>query len=127
MKRLLFLAIVSAAIPSAFANEPSDTIEALELDEIVIEAPKVIHKADMDLYKPSKNAVEYSKNGMQLLRNLMIPTITVNESLGSISAAGQPVQVRINGREATIDQVKSLLPESIKRRESMARLTAELI
>ena len=117
MKRLLFLAIVSAAIPSAFASEPSDTIEDLELDEIVIEAPKVIHKADMDLYKPSKSAVEYSKNGIQLLRNLMIPTITVNEALGSISAAGQPVQVRINGREATIDQVKSLLPESIKRVE----------
>ncbi|MDE5925073.1 MAG: outer membrane beta-barrel family protein, partial [Muribaculaceae bacterium] len=34
-----------------------------------------------------------------------------------IKAAGESVQIRINGREATIDQVRSLLPESIKRVE----------
>ncbi len=54
---------------------------------------------------------------MQLLNNLMIPTLNVNDAFGSISAAGQSVQVRINGRESTIDQVKALLPESIKRVE----------
>jgi len=54
---------------------------------------------------------------MQLLRNIMIPTLTVNDALGSISAAGQSVQVRINGRVASIEQVKALLPETIKRVE----------
>jgi hypothetical protein len=71
----------------------------------------------MDVYHPSKSAVENSKNGMQLLRNLMIPTLTVNDALGSITAAGQSVQVRINGRVASIEQVKALLPETIKRIE----------
>ncbi len=71
----------------------------------------------MDVYHPSKSAVDNSKNGMQLLRNLMIPTLTVNDALGSISAAGQSVQIRINGRVATIEQVKALLPETIKRVE----------
>lgn len=98
-------------------TEASDSIPTQELQEIVIQAPKVIRKADMDVYHPSKSAVENSKNGMQLLNNLMIPSLSVNDALGSIQAAGQPVQVRINGRESSIDQVRSLLPETVKRVE----------
>lgn len=37
--------------------------------------------------------------------------------MGTIQAAGQAVQVRINGRESSIEQVKALLPETIKRVE----------
>lgn len=118
----IFRKIITAAflllIPAvASAQESSDTLAAQKLDEIVIQAPKIIRKADMDLLIPSKSAVENSKNGMQLLNNLMIPTLTVNDVMGSISASGQAVQVRINGREATVEQVRSLLPESIKRVE----------
>ena len=68
----------------------------------------------MDVYHPSKSAVNNTKNGMQLLSNLLIPSLNVNDALGSIQAAGQNVQVRINGRESTIDQVRALLPETIK-------------
>lgn len=80
------------------ASAQSEIIFTQELNEVVIQAPIVIRKADMDVYRPSKSAVDNSKNGMQLLRNLMIPTLTVNEALGTISAAGQSVQVRINGQ-----------------------------
>lgn len=104
---------------TTFAQEPTDTIAAQELDEIVVQAPKVIRKADMDVYYPSGRAVENSRNGMQLLTNLMIPSLTVTEALGSIQAAGQPVQLRINGRIASVDQIKALLPETVKRVEWM--------
>lgn len=110
----VFALILSAV---AFAQESADSIATQALDEIVIQAPKVIRKPDMDLLYPSASAVENSKNGMQLLNNLMIPSLTVNEVLGSITASGQAVQVRINGRKATVEQVKSLLPETIKRVE----------
>ena len=116
VKMLLFITMLSANFV-AFANIPTDSIPAQELTEVVIQAPKVIRKADMDVYHPSMSAVDNSKNGMQLLRNLMIPTLTINDALGSISAAGQSVQVRINGRESTIEQVTALLPETIKRVE----------
>lgn len=103
---------------TAFAqSEPADSLLSQDLQEVVIEAPKVIRKPDMDVYHPSKSAVDNSKNGMQLLNNLMIPSLTVNDALGSIKAAGQSVQVRINGRESTIEQVRALLPETIKRVE----------
>lgn len=100
-------------------TETADSIATRELQEIVIEAPKVIRKADMDVYYPSKSAVDNSKNGMQLLNNLMIPSLSVSDALGRITAAGQSVQVRINGRTATIDQVRALLPETIRRVEWM--------
>jgi hypothetical protein len=95
----------------------ADSISSIDLQEFVVEAPKVIRKADMDVYYPSESAVDHSKNGMQLLQNLMIPSVTVNELLGTVNSSGESVQVRINGREATVEQVKSLLPESIKRVE----------
>ncbi len=116
--RKIMTAVFALLLPvAALAQGSADTIATQELDEIVIQAPKIIRKADMDVLYPSESAVENSKNGMQLLNNLMIPTLTVNDVMGSISASGQTVQVRINGREATVEQVRSLLPESIKKVE----------
>lgn len=114
---ITFAAIVLGSLSTVAQTEEPDSLTAQELDEIVIEAPKVIRKADMDVYHPSRSAVENSKNGMQLLTNLMIPTLSVSDALGTIQAAGQSVQVRINGRESTIDQVRALLPETIRRVE----------
>lgn len=105
------------AIVAVMAQEPADTLASKQLEEIVVEAPKVIRKADMDVYYPSQSALDNSKNGVQLLKNLMIPSLTVTDALDQIKAAGQSVQVRINGRESTIDQVRALLPETIKRVE----------
>lgn len=112
-----FTLALTAAL--TFAQEPADTTAARELQEVVISAPTVIRKPDMDVYHPSKIAIESSRNGMQLLRNLMIPSLTVNDALQSITAAGEAVQVRINGRVASVQQVKTLLPETIKRVEWM--------
>lgn len=119
MKHTIISIIISMLTAShAFAQaETPDTLSSLELAEIVIEAPKVIHKADMDVYHPSQSAVDNAKNGVQLLANLMIPTLSVSDALGTITSAGQAVQVRINGREASVDQVKNLLPSTIKRVE----------
>lgn len=120
MKLLSILVLHAIAAASVAAQETAvpDTITAHSLDEIVIEAPKVIRKSDMDVYHPSASAVANSSNGLGLLRNLMIPTLTVNEALGgSITASGQPVQIRINGRIASIERVRALLPGTIRRVE----------
>ncbi|MDE6081942.1 MAG: outer membrane beta-barrel family protein, partial [Muribaculaceae bacterium] len=116
-KKVIKLVVIFLLPIIADAQEKNDTIAVQELSEIVIQAPKVIRKSEMDVMYPSESAVKNSKNGLQLLNNLMIPTLTVNDVMGSVSASGQAVQVRINGREATIEQIRSLLPESIKRVE----------
>ena len=118
MKPIITITLAfSCTLGISAQTEPQDSTSVQELHEIVIEAPRVIRKADMDVYHPSKSAVENSRNGMQLLNNLMIPTLTVSDALGTVQAAGQSVQIRINGRESTIDQVRALLPETIKRVE----------
>ncbi len=109
--------ILTCILHVSAQTEQGDSILEQQLQEVVIEAPRVIRKSDMDMYYPSKSAIEHSQNGLQLLNNLMIPTLSVNDALSSIQAAGQSVQIRINGRESTIDQVRTLLPESIKRVE----------
>lgn len=120
MKNLCIIGVALLSAGNVLAqSEAQDTIAAQELQEVVIQAPKVIRKADMDVYHPSQSAVAASKDGMQLLNNLMIPSLSVNDALGTVSAAGESVQVRINGREANIDQIRALLPETIKRVEWM--------
>ncbi|MEE0977892.1 MAG: hypothetical protein UH625_00625 [Muribaculaceae bacterium] len=117
MKKISAPAIIVMASFGAFAQQQADTIAGKNLEEVVIEAPKVIRKSDMDMYIPSESALANSKNGVQLLNNLMIPSLSVNEVMGSIKAAGESVQIRINGRESTVDQLRALLPETIKRVE----------
>lgn len=122
MANILLMQVITVGLmillpDAAFTQEIHDTIEGDEFDEVVIKAPKIIRKADMDVLYPSRRALENSQNGMQLLNSLMIPSLNVNEILGSISKGGQPVQVRINGRVSTAEQVKNLLPETIRRVE----------
>jgi outer membrane receptor protein involved in Fe transport len=120
MKRIVLTATAAAIYLVSSAQEVStasnDSLQH-DLQEVVIEAPKVIRKSDMDVYYPSSSAVEYSKNGLQLLRNLMIPALSVNEMMKTVKTGGESVQVRINDRQATLDQVNNLRPETIKRVE----------
>lgn len=118
MKKALLTIVLSVSILSVYPQSlDSDSVSYKLLDELTIEASKVIRKADMDVYIPSKDAVDKSRNGIQLLSNLMIPSLSVNDVMGSIKAAGQPVQIRINGREASLDQLRTLLPESVRKVE----------
>ena len=84
LRKAMMLAVTTMLPIIAPAQEMNDTIAMQELNEIVIEAPKVVRKADMDVYHPSKSAVENSKNGIQLLNNLMIPALTLSVALGTI-------------------------------------------
>lgn len=116
-KHSLSLLSLIGSLTAFCQAEAPDSVAVQTLDEFVIEAPEVIRKADMDIYHPSKSAVEHSKNGLQLLGNLMIPSLNVSDVMGTIQAAGESVQVRINGRPSSVEQVRSLLPETIKRVE----------
>lgn len=97
---------------------PVDTLaESVGLGEVVVQAPKVIHKADMDVLFPSKSAISHSQNAMGLLNHLMIPTLNVNEMAGSVKSGGEDVEIRINGRLATVDQLQTIDPSTVKRIE----------
>lgn len=117
MKKLI-IPILFFSPALAFAQEvATDSVDAVELQELVVAAPTVIHKNDKDLYIPKATTIERSTSAFSLLQNMLIPGVTVNTVLETVTAQGQPVQLRINGREATIQQVKAILPENVKRVE----------
>lgn len=116
-KTILCTVIMAAVLCPSDADSQEAVDSVRELNEIVVKAPKVVRKADMDVYYPSRSAVSSSRNGIQLLSSLMIPSLAVAEAFGSVKAAGEAVQLRVNGRVATVDQVRALLPETVKRVE----------
>lgn len=117
MAAIAILLSPTVAFARDINNTVKDSVETKQLDEIIVQAPKVIRKPDMDVYYPSKSAVSNSVNGIQLLSNLMVPSLSVTEALGSVKAVGQAVQLRINGRVSSFVQVKALRPETVKKVE----------
>ena len=93
--------------------------EATELlDEVNVTASNVSATADKKMVFPNEQQVKASANGVDLLRNLMIPRLTVSPLNNSISTTdGGTVQLAINGRKATKEEVTALQPAEIIRVE----------
>lgn len=109
---------IKDSVKVADSQAVTDTAEmSSELEALTIKASPVTHKVDRDLYTPTSQARELSKNGLSLLNNMLIPSVSVNTVLNTIKANGSDVQLRINGRVATIQQVKAITPESVLRVE----------
>lgn len=107
---------VSGKIHSQTIDEDSIGFSKM-LSEVVVSAPKVIKKHDRDVYLPSADSKKISKNGVQLLMNMGIPSLAVNEILGSVTSLGSEVQIRVNGRVTSVEQLKTILPENVRKVE----------
>ena len=116
-KPLITLLIFSFLPIEIFAENNADSIPIYDLQEIHVNADMMVRKADMAIYHPSKTIMEQSSNGLQVLAFLSIPSLMVDDVMDKISAYGEDVQIRINGRIAGVEQVRALQPESIKRVE----------
>lgn len=78
----------------------------------------MIDKSDRKLLIPTQEQAALSANGVDLLRNMQIPQITVDLANGEIKTVDSgTLSVRINGREVTVDDVKALDPATVKRVE----------
>ena len=89
-----------------------------ELGEVVVESKAVIQKVDRQILLPNKEQLGASSNGMSLLQNLQIPRIVVNPADNTVKTlANQDVQLRINGIEATSEEVMAINPKDVIRIE----------
>ena len=89
-----------------------------QLDEVTVTASNIISTADRKLVFPNKKQVNASANGVNLLRHLMIPRLNVNPIGNSIGTTdGGTVQLCINGRKASQNEVTALQPSEIVRVE----------
>ena len=88
------------------------------LDEVVVKGEKVVQKIDRQLVMPTEAQKKASTNGVSLLQHLQLSGLTVNPMTKSIATNyGEAVQLRINGVQATHEEVVALRPEDVVRVE----------
>ena len=92
--------------------------EAVELAGVTVSGSAQTTRSDKKLVFPSERQVKASGDGMELLRQLMLPRVQVDVMNGEIKAIGNGVvQVRINGVKVEQADVKALNPADIIRIE----------
>ena len=88
------------------------------LQEVTVEAASVYHKGDRLLYMPTAIQRRMADNGMSLLHAMQLPRIDVNIVENSIkTSGGESVQLRINGVEATTQELLAIQPKDVVRIE----------
>jgi hypothetical protein len=108
---------VSAESDTIDVAQEADSVSVTQLNEVVVKTAQVIHKTDRDVYMPAEQVTKLSSNGADLLSKMQIPTLSVNTIANKITAAGESVQIRINGREASYEELKNIPVEYVKRVE----------
>lgn len=91
-----------------------DTLKTIVLPDLKVEAEQVVIKGDhYDVY-PTGIQKKHAHSGYDLLRNIMIPGMTVDRKSGTVLSNMGKVGVYIDGREATFQEVQSLRSKDIK-------------
>ena len=94
------------------------TVSAVSLEEVVVSGDAVIKRSDRQMILPSQEQKRAATNGINLLQQMPISRISVSPIDKSIKTTlGEEVQLRINGVEATKEEVGAIRPEDVIRVE----------
>uniref|UniRef100_A0AB33IWM4 Outer membrane protein beta-barrel domain-containing protein n=1 Tax=Prevotella sp. GTC17254 TaxID=3236794 RepID=A0AB33IWM4_9BACT len=98
------------------AEVPAQDEKTVDLDGIEVRASRVIIRPDGRRLIPSDKQKAASTSGYSLLNKLSLPNLRVDEVTNSITALGNKgmVQVLINNRSASVEDMLSLSPQSVK-------------
>lgn len=92
-----------------------DSIKNIMLENIVVESKNILHNTDGETYIPKMSQRKLAANGLDLIDKMKIPGLKIDEVQKTVnSITPGEVQIRINGVEATIDELTALLPSQIK-------------
>ncbi len=93
-------------------------VSAVSLDEIVVSGDAVIKKSDRQMILPTQKQKRAATNGITLLQQMPISRISVSPMDKTIKTTlGEDVQLRINGIEATKEEVSAIRPTDVIRVE----------
>ncbi len=94
------------------------TVSTVSLDEIVVSGDAVIKKSDRQMILPTQKQKRAATNGINLLQQMPISRISVSPMDKTIKTTlGEDVQLRINGIEATKEEVSAIRPTDVIRVE----------
>ena len=118
--KTLFVIIMCLCFNVSYAQKPDTTktsIQAKELDEVVVKASYLTREDDHILAIPTKEQRKHAVTGYDLLNNLMIPGVSVERSTGSVATPSGAATLYIDGRKVDFREVQSLRPKDIVRVE----------
>lgn len=94
------------------------TVSTVLLGELVVSGDAVIKKSDRQMILPTQEQKRAATNGINLLQQMPISRISVSPIDKTIKTTlGEEVQLRINGVEATKEEVGAIRPEDVIRVE----------
>ena len=118
--KTLFVTIMCLCFNVSYAQKPDTTktsIQAKELDEVVVKASYLTREDDHILAIPTKEQRKHAVTGYDLLNNLMVPGVSVERSTGSVTTPAGAATLYIDGRKVDFREVQSLRPKDIARVE----------
>lgn len=118
MKRQIcsFITILSAVVGASVEPSITDSIKySVDLPEIEVASGRFLRTTDGLTILPRREQVTHSFSGYDLLRNMMIPGVTVNAAKGEITALGAQVAVYIDGLPADASAIRQLRPSDVLR------------
>ncbi|MBW4740069.1 outer membrane beta-barrel family protein, partial [Prevotella histicola] len=118
--KTLFVIIMCLCFNVSYAQKPDTTktsIQAKELDEVVVKASYLTREDDHLLAIPTKEQRKHAVTGYDLLNNLMVPGVSVERSTGSVTTPAGAATLYIDGRKVDFREVQSLRPKDIARVE----------
>ena len=117
IRTLLFFTMLSTAM-ALFADEPTDSADTQQLNEVVVEAQMQHTAANSTTYYPDRNSKRSAQNAIDLLNQMNIPQINVNPVSGAVQTpGGDDVAIFIDMEPATQDEKDALRPEDVKKVE----------
>ena len=114
--KTLFVIIMCLCFNVSYAQKPDTTktsIQAKELDEVVVKASYLTREDDHILAISTKEQRKHAVTGYDLLNNLMIPGVSVGRSTGSVTTPSGAATLYIDGRKVDFREVQSLRPKDI--------------
>lgn len=116
-RELLVFTLLSVGV-SAFAEEPTDTIETQALNEVVIEASNQRINAEVSTYIPMARQKNSAQNAVSLLAQMSIPQIEVDPiNLAVKTAHGENVAIFIDYIPATSADLQGMKTQDVKKVE----------
>ena len=118
MRIVLLLAALASALLAFSQTEKKDSIDAKELNEVVVEGQMQNVKSAVSTYIPDGNQKKSAQDAIDLLSQMGIPQLRVNPvSNAVLTLNGQAVSIYIDMQPATEEQMEALRPEDVKKVE----------
>lgn len=128
-KRLIVWAVIALTVGTVSAQEPSDrndnvvnrndsVMKEITLGNIIVKGSPVVRKDDRLVARPQAEQIRTATDGMDLLRKMQLPRISINQMTGEVGiTGGGNLRLCLNGVQVNSRELAAVRPEDIVRIE----------